>query len=104
MKRTDNFPENIFSFKMIDVPAEWQARRAICKQLYLKEKRKKGRKREEKEGGTYMMCFCINIHVHLCTKITFKIRILIDIYILEAAMSTQEYSAIYVALTSVFDS
>lgn len=73
---------------MIDVPAEWQARRAICKQLCLKEKRKKGRKKEEKKEEHI---WCVSASTYMCTyaqKITFKVRILIDICILEAALST----------------
>lgn len=67
MKRPEHFPENILSFKMSDVPAEWQDRTAICQQLCLKEERQEG----GKEGGKYMVCLCINMHVRLCTKNNF---------------------------------
>lgn len=51
MKRLEHFPENIFSIKMIDVPAEWQDRRTIWKPLCLMEKRKEGRQEGKREGN-----------------------------------------------------
>jgi len=62
MKRPEHFPENIFCFKMIDVPAEWQDRSAICKQLCLKEERKEGRKESRKEEDIW----CVSISICMC--------------------------------------
>lgn len=46
---------------MIDVPAEWQDRRAICKQLCLKEERKAGRQARKRHGSRKMHGMFVSI-------------------------------------------
>lgn len=91
MKRLEHFPESIFSFKMIDVPAEWQDRRAICKQLCLKEERKAGRQAGKRQGSRKI--YGMFLYQHACVimhkKYLFfkkKKGILIDTNLLEAAL------------------